>query len=119
VSSHADKAFRRQLASETTREAMLAPSPHGRQGGEGDQSPPRRGRPSPSLVRHRPHHCSVGRGVVIEHLIEKSFVVIIYPVLTSSNYSEWSLVIMGGGPNLPGYGPRHTSVESKTWIGAM
>jgi hypothetical protein len=37
--------------------------------------------------------CHSGREVVIERVIEKSTAVIIYPILTRTNYSEWALVM--------------------------
>jgi hypothetical protein len=40
-----------------------------------------------------PRRRSTGRNVVVERIIEKSSMTIIYPTLTCSNYSEWSLVM--------------------------
>jgi hypothetical protein len=37
--------------------------------------------------------CHSGREVVIERVVEKSTAVIIYPILTRTNYSEWALVM--------------------------
>jgi hypothetical protein len=37
--------------------------------------------------------CHSGREVVIERVVEKSTAVIIYPILTHTNYSEWALVM--------------------------
>jgi hypothetical protein len=34
-----------------------------------------------------------GRKVVVERVVEKSSAAIVYPVLTLTNYSEWSLVM--------------------------
>jgi hypothetical protein len=34
-----------------------------------------------------------GREVVIERVIEKSTAMILYPILTRTNYSEWALVM--------------------------
>jgi hypothetical protein len=44
---------------------------------------------------HRFHAArgSSGHGVVVERVIEKSVMEITYPVLTRTNYSEWSLVM--------------------------
>jgi uncharacterized membrane protein YgcG len=54
-------------------------------------TPPRdRGRSS-SPIPHRSRHS--GREVIIERVVEKASVSIVYPVLTRTNYSEWSLVM--------------------------
>jgi hypothetical protein len=44
---------------------------------------------------HRFHAArgSSGHGVIVERVIEKSVMGITYPVLTRTNYSEWSLVM--------------------------
>jgi hypothetical protein len=54
-------------------------------------TPPRdRGR-SPSPIPRRSRHS--GREVVIKRVVENATVSIIYPVLTHTNYLEWSLVM--------------------------
>jgi hypothetical protein len=44
-----------------------------------------------SPLRHPCHHG--GERIIIEHVIEKSSLSIVYPTLTRSNYTEWSLVM--------------------------
>jgi hypothetical protein len=57
-------------------------------------SPTTRGHPgSPSPPPHWPRHRDGGRQVVIERVIEKSMAGIVYPMLTHTNYTEWSAVM--------------------------
>jgi hypothetical protein len=46
---------------------------------------------SPSPILRGSHHS--GREVVVEHVVEKASAAIVYPVLTRTNYTEWSLVM--------------------------
>jgi hypothetical protein len=72
---------------------MSTRSPQDGHDGDGARTPPPRRRPSLSMMGRRPRGHSVGRGVVIERVIEKSSAAIVYPVLTRTNYSEWALVM--------------------------
>jgi hypothetical protein len=47
---------------------------------------------SPSLPPHHPRHRGSDHDIV-ERVIEMSLVDIVYPTLTHSNYTEWSLVM--------------------------
>jgi hypothetical protein len=47
---------------------------------------------SPSPPPHRPRHWDGGRQVVVERLVEKSTVGIVYP-MSCTNYTEWSAVM--------------------------
>jgi hypothetical protein len=60
-------------------------------GGRSPRSEPRPRSPSP--LPRRPRHWDDGRQVVIERLVEKSTVGIVYPMLTRTNYTEWSAVM--------------------------
>jgi hypothetical protein len=57
----------------------------------GSQTPSHDRPRSPLPVLRRSHH--IGREVVIERVVEKASVSIIYLVLTRMNYSEWSPVM--------------------------
>jgi hypothetical protein len=54
---------------------------------DGGRTPPRRPR-SPSLVPRRLCHRSGGCGVIVERVIEKSSIEIVFPTLTRTNYAE-------------------------------
>jgi hypothetical protein len=58
---------------------------HGSQSGRHDQSPSQ----SPRWPCHRDGGCQV----IVERVVEKSTVGIIYPMLTQTNYTEWSAVM--------------------------
>jgi hypothetical protein len=57
----------------------------------GSLNGPRERPRSSSPMPQRSHHS--GREVIIERVIEKATVLIVYPVLMHTNYSEWSLVM--------------------------
>jgi hypothetical protein len=62
---------------------------------QGDRSPmqtPQRTSPSPPP--RRPRHHNGGRETVIERVIERTSGAIPYPILTHTNYVEWSSVVM-------------------------
>lgn len=71
---------------------MSRVSAPGRQQRAGQLSPPRlhhrRRSPSPPPRRNRHRH-----GDVVERVVEKSSAGLVYPVLTRTNYTEWSLVM--------------------------
>jgi hypothetical protein len=48
---------------------------------------------SPSPLSCWPRHKDGGWHIVVERVIEKSIARIIYPMLTHTNYTEWSVVI--------------------------
>jgi hypothetical protein len=51
---------------------------------------------SPHRHRHRhrrPRHQDGGRQVIIDRLVEKSTAGIVYPMLSCTNYIEWSTVM--------------------------
>jgi hypothetical protein len=48
---------------------------------------------SPSPPPCRPRHQDGGCQVIVEWLVEKSTAGIVYPVLTHTNYTEWSVVM--------------------------
>jgi hypothetical protein len=56
---------------------------HDSQEGHHGQSPP----------PHPPHHRDGKHDIVIERVVEKSTAGIIYPMLTQTNYTEWSAVM--------------------------
>jgi hypothetical protein len=61
---------------------------------QGDRSPawtPRRTSPSPPC---RSQHRNGSRETVIERVIERTSDAIPYPILTRTNYVEWSSVVM-------------------------
>lgn len=60
---------------------------------QGNPSPPRRSRRSPSPVPRRPLHRGGAREVVVERVVEKSTHGLVWPMLTRTNYTEWSLVM--------------------------
>jgi hypothetical protein len=57
----------------------------------GSVNPPRERPRSTLLIPHSSHHS--GREVVIKRVVEKASMLIVYPVLTCMNYSEWALVM--------------------------
>jgi hypothetical protein len=50
-------------------------------------------RQSPSPPPHRPHHRGRDRGAIVERIIEKMSANIVYPTLTRTNYTKWSLMM--------------------------
>jgi hypothetical protein len=52
-----------------------------------------RRRESPSPPPRRPRHRDDGRQIVVERVVEKSTAGIVYPMLTRTNYTEWSAVM--------------------------
>jgi hypothetical protein len=48
---------------------------------------------SPSPPPCLPFHRNSGRQVIVERLVEKSMAGLIYPMLTCTNYTEWSAVM--------------------------